>query len=307
MSHRRIQGHAVLIALVILSSGSTATAADKAAPTIEDFKRLEADLARVQQELREQRQLVFQLMSMHEALLKYLQGGGAPAGAASTFAAPPPPAATASAPAGTAPRAEGRHAGGSSESGTVTGRVRTKTGGVPAEAYVYLDGPRTSVSHPPTVEIKQSNRQFVPAVAVLPAGAKVVFPNTDAIFHNVFSNTPGDAFDLGPLKAGQTSAPVTFLKPGHVEIFCNIHSKMRADLLVVPNSHWIRVKPDGTFTLPSVPVGSRRIVLWGPEVKPNAQQIEVTTDGASVTFDAEARALGPHPNKTGAAYGSYEN
>ena len=69
------------------------------------------------------------------------------------------------------------------------------------------------------------------------------------------------------------------LKPGPVEIFCNIHSKMRADVLVVPNNHWTRVAADGSFSLSGVPVGSRKIVLWSPTLKPISQQVDVTPKG----------------------------
>jgi plastocyanin len=293
------------VAALLLADG--ARAADPQ-PTAADVARLEGEIARLQQDLREQRQLVLQLMQMQEALLRYLHTGGTPPGA-------PPPATSAgaaAAPAAAAPASTGKGRASAAESSggagaaSITGKVRVGAN-APSEAYVYLDGPRSSPSHPPSIEIQQANRQFVPAVAVVPVGAQVLFPNHDTIFHNVFSNTPGDAFDLGPLKAGQVPKPVTLLKPGHVEVFCNIHARMRADVLVVPNPHWTRVKPDGTFHLPAIPVGSRRIVLWGPGLKPLAQQVEVTPDGVNVSLTTDTAAPGPHPNKTGGAYGSYEN
>src|SRR5258708_26135466 len=157
------------------------------------------------------------------------------------------------------------------------------------------------------MEIRRESRRFVPAVAVVPVGAHVLFPNRDTVFHNVFSNTPGDAFDVGPLKAGQIPKPIALLKPGHVEVFCNIHSKMRADVLVVPNVHWTRVRPDGSFQLPGIPVGNRRVVLWAPNLKPVSQSVEVTPAGASITFTAEGSAARPHLNKNGGPYCSYEN
>ena len=97
------------------------------------------------------------------------------------------------------------------------------------------------------------------------------------------------------------------LKPGPVEIFCNIHSKMRADVLVVPNSHWTRVAADGSFQLAGVPVGTRKIVLWSPTLKPVSQQVDVTAKGGSVTFSSEAMSIRPHLNKRGQAYGSYDD
>jgi hypothetical protein len=126
------------------------------------------------------------------------------------------------------------------------------------------------------------------------------------VIHNVFSQNPGNAFDLGSIKSGEKSSPVVLLKPGHVEVFCNIHSKMKADILVVPNSHWTRVGADGSFQLPGIPVGARRVVLWSPSLKTISQEVEVTARGGQVSFSAEAAAGAPHMNKRGQAYGSYD-
>jgi hypothetical protein len=108
------------------------------------------------------------------------------------------------------------------------------------------------------------------------------------------------------LKAGDRPGPVVLLKPGHVEVFCNIHSKMRADILVVPNGFWTRVRPDGSFQISGVPIGIHRVVLWGPTISPVAQRIELTAAGATATFSADGVVRSPHLNKDGGAYGSYD-
>jgi len=81
---------------------------------------------------------------------------------------------------------------------------------------------------------------------------------------------------------------------------------MRADVLVVPNNHWARVAADGSFSLSGVPVGSRKVVLWSPTLKPVSQQVDVTPKGGTVTFNSEAMSVRPHLNKRGQAYGSYD-
>ena len=187
--------------------------------------------------------------------------------------------------------------------GTISGRIRGAESG---ETYVYVDGPKAMAPRNSSVVIKQSARQFVPPVAVVQVGTRAFFPNEDKIFHNVFSRTPGDAFDLGTVKVGERPEPVVLLKPGHVEVFCNIHSSMRADVLVVPNGHWTRVRPDGSFQIAGVPVGSQRVVLWGPAVKPVSQRVDLTAAGATVSFVAEPQGRKPHSNKHGGAYESYE-
>lgn len=293
----------VCIAGLLAGLGGTAAAAG-GPPTAADMARVEAELARVQQDLREQRQLIFQLMQMHDALMKYLQMSGAGAGAAANaMPALPLPVPAGRGSEGTnqaapvAPTAGGNR-------GTISGKVHAN--GALGEVYVYVDGPKSLASKSATLEIKQQARQFSPTVAVVQVGTRVFFPNEDKVFHNVFSRTPGDAFDLGTLKSGDRPSPVVLLKPGHVEVFCNIHSKMRADVLVVPNSYWTRVRPDGSFQLAGVPVGSHRLVLWGPSTVPATQRVDLTAAGATATFSADGAARRPHMNKQGGAYESYE-
>jgi hypothetical protein len=81
---------------------------------------------------------------------------------------------------------------------------------------------------------------------------------------------------------------------------------MRADVLVVPNGHWTRVGADGSFQIAGVPVGTRKIVLWSPNLKLVSQQVDVTSKGGNVTFSSEAMTVRPHLNKRGQAYGSYD-
>ena len=273
-----------------------------------DVARLQTEVEHLKQELADQRQLILQLMQAeqqrYDVVIKMLRSGGG----ADVPPLPPPPSPSSMSMSSKSAATAGdtNKDGGVSghEAATVTGKVRS-SGGAIGEAYVYIDGLRSSArGH--TIEVKQRDKQFAPRVLVVPLGTKLVFPNQDTVIHNVFSTAPGNSFDLGSVKGGETSAPVVLLKPGPVEIFCNIHSKMRADVLVVPNNHWTRVAADGSFSLSGVPVGSRKIVLWSPTLKPISQQVDVTPKGGTVTFTSEAMSVRPHLNKRGQAYGSYD-
>ena len=140
----------------------------------------------------------------------------------------------------------------------------------------------------------------------MPLGTKLVFPNEDTVIHNVFSTAPGNSFDLGSVKGGETSPPVVLLKPGPVEIFCNIHSKMRADVLVVPNNHWTRVAADGSFSLSGVPVGFAQDRAVEPDAEADLPAGRRDAEGWDGDVHAEAMSARPHLNKRGQAYGSYD-
>ena len=77
----------------------------------------------------------------------------------------------------------------------------------------------------------QRNETFVPHVLAITTGTTVDFPNTDRIYHNVFSLSKTRPFDLGPLR-GRPLQPVRFDRPGIVRVFCDIHSHMNAFILV---------------------------------------------------------------------------
>ena len=145
------------------------------------------------------------------------------------------------------------------------------------------------------VEIKQENKQFIPRVQVVPIGTSVSFPNLDPIFHNVFSNSPRNGFDLGSYRAGDQTRSAVFNAPGVVDIYCNIHQRMSAHVLVVPSKLYTRVRPDGSFRLEGVPAGMRTMVAWSPSLKPIQQKVEVGPGMASrVAFDMEyTRPEGP--------------
>jgi len=292
----------MIVALVALMM-----AANTAAPS-SDLAALQADVARLQQELREQKQLLLQLMQVdqqrYDMLLQIIRGQGmaAPApGAAPSLPALPR---MGEARPGTEPGETGEKAARVATSGTISGRVRLPKGS--GEAYVYLDGVRASAGRGRVVEIKQRDKQFSPQVAVVPVGTRLSFPNFDAVFHNVFSKSAGNAFDLGGIKAGEKPGSVVVSQPGHIEIFCNIHSKMRADVLVVPSGAVAKVRPDGSFELTSVPLGARKLVLWGPSLKMTSQRVDVTPGTTTVSFAPELEPSRPHTNKFGQPYGSYD-
>jgi hypothetical protein len=82
---------------------------------------------------------------------------------------------------------------------------------------------------------------------------------------------------------------------------------MSASVLVLPNSMYARVRPDGTFRIDNVPVGPRKLVLWSPKAKSVQQRIEVSPQGAQASFTLEGADVRAHTNKLGQAYGSYRD
>jgi plastocyanin len=188
----------------------------------------------------------------------------------------------------------------------VEGKVAVP-GGDTSDLYVYVDDIRGPPARGKSFEIKQENKQFIPRVAVVPVGTTISFPNLDPVFHNVFSNSARNSFDLGSYNAGDKARSAVFGAPGVVDIYCNMHQRMSAHVLVVPSKLYVRVHSDGTFRLDGVPAGARTLVAWSPSLKPSQQKVEVTPGGSSrATFEMEYTDNKTHTNKLGQPYGSYK-
>ncbi len=80
--------------------------------------------------------------------------------------------------------------------------------------------------HAGTQEVAQKNKAFSVSKLKVKVGDTVNFKNEDPFFHNVFSLSDPKTFDLGSYPQGQAK-PVTFDKPGTVEVECSIHPEMK--------------------------------------------------------------------------------
>lgn len=77
-----------------------------------------------------------------------------------------------------------------------------------------------------TYEVGQLDKQFTKQSLTIKMGDSVKFTNNDPFFHNVFSLSDAEMFDLGSYPKGE-SRDVKFNTAGEVEVECAIHPQMR--------------------------------------------------------------------------------
>jgi plastocyanin len=262
-----------------------------------------AEFEALKQRVDEQHELLMKLTELesehYQFLLKLLQsrGGAAPPAPArpSAPAATSAPTAT-PAPAPGAPPDTGPPAA-RAKLATITGHVDVK-GKAWGPVYVYVENMKEAAVDR-TVEIVQRDRSFVPSVVAVQRGTRLSFPNADPFLHNVFSPSPAQPFDLGTYRQGEAAGTVRLFTPGLIEVLCNMHAKMRANVLVVPNRHYAKASGDGNFRLENVPVGARTVVAWTPDATPATETVTLTPAGASVTFALQVAPAPPPLDKTG--------
>ena len=148
------------------------------------------------------------------------------------------------------------------------------------------------VPMPTQAAINQEKMQFIPAVTVVPVGAKVRFVNTDPWDHHVRSspagmgqfNTTNAGFELRlegkPDGKPAKSSDVTMDKPGVMGatlLGCFIHGSMRGYVYVSDSPWAVKTGADGMATFDDLPDGAAQVKLWQAD-----QLIDVPTQTASI-------------------------
>lgn len=188
----------------------------------------------------------------------------------------------------------------------VSGKIQTtlRRGATAAVAVVYaepLDG--SAPAQPAAFAITQKNKSFLPRVLGVPLGSTIAFPNDDAIFHNVFSLSSPQPFDLGLYRAGATKERM-FAKPAVYRVFCNIHPQMASFIVVAPSPWVTTAEADGTWRL-DVPPGRYRMTAVSERAAAVSIELRVAggaTASPALVLDESTFSQTQHLNKFGKAY-----
>lgn len=165
---------------------------------------------------------------------------------------------------------------------------------VATDAIVWLVGDRLSAApgraKPPVLD--QRDITFVPRVVPVLVGTTLKIRNSDAILHNVRTISQENAAFNKVTSGGQKLEEV-FSKPEIIPVVCDMHSQMRAYLVVVPNRYFARAAADGSFVIPNIPPGKYELVAWHELFGPTSAEVEVTrgtTTNTDLTLVKDAGA-----------------
>jgi len=135
-------------------------------------------------------------------------------------------------------------------------------------------------SEPGHAVMDQRDEAFVPHVLAITTGTTVDFTNSDRIYHNVFSLSKTEPFDLGRYAVGH-SKPQRFDHPGIVRVFCDIHSHMNAFILVFSHPFFAITDADGRYHIDNVPPGTYNVIAWNEGVSSEPRSVTVPDAGVA--------------------------
>jgi len=167
---------------------------------------------------------------------------------------------------------------------------------------VYLTGFREPAPDGVAL-LSQRDETFHPQLLPIVAGQRVAFPNEDPIYHNVFSVSAVQAFDLGQYKAGEAPRSQVFARPGLVPVFCNIHPKMLSYVVVLENGAFARTDAAGAFEI-RAPAGRVTLNAWIPGAERVSRELELR-EGERARVELELRRTErtpKHKRKDGSDY-----
>jgi plastocyanin len=150
-------------------------------------------------------------------------------------------------------------------------------------SVVYLEtAPRGAFEQTETghAVLDQRNETFVPHVLAITTGTTINFPNSDRIYHNVFSLSKTASFDLGRYAVGRSKS-VRFDKPGIVRVFCEIHSHMSAFILVFSHPFFAMTDSDGRYRIANVPPGNYAVIAWNEGTSSDRAPVSVPNGGVA--------------------------
>ena len=133
----------------------------------------------------------------------------------------------------------------------------------PPMAVVYLEGSFARPAALRVAKMEQKDLGFVSPLLPVLIGTKVEFPNLDDTYHNIFSYSQAQRFDLGRYRPDERPIPSqVFDTPGLVTLHCDIHEHMRGLILVLATPHFTKSDTAGQYRLTGLPAGRYTLKAW---------------------------------------------
>jgi carboxypeptidase family protein len=132
-----------------------------------------------------------------------------------------------------------------------------------------------------TVLFDQKGCQYIPHVAVFPAGATVVIHNSDGILHNIHTESAvNPVIDLAQ-PGFKKEIRVTIAKPEIIKVTCDAHNWMEGWWYVTSTPHYAKTDPDGRYAIRGVPPGTYTVRVWQERLGTQSQEVVVRPGGAT--------------------------
>lgn len=142
----------------------------------------------------------------------------------------------------------------------------------------------------PAVRFDQKECQYIPHVAVFPAGSTVVILNSDGILHNIHTESIANpVIDLAQ-PGFKKQIRVTIEKPEVIKVTCDAHNWMEGWWYVTATPYYAITDSHGHYAIHNVPPGTYTLQVWQERLGTQAQRVVVRA-GATAAADFTLKPL----------------
>lgn len=150
---------------------------------------------------------------------------------------------------------------------------------------VEVEGTKAEPAKEPLV-IDQKRCVFEPHVAVMHAGSKIRFMNSDTVSHNVrASSLKNDSFNTVMIPGGKED--IEFQKPDRIVVGCDYHPWMSMVVFVTDTPYHAVTAADGTFAIQGLKPGTYKAKLWHEKLGRAEAEVVVGADGTAAPLEVK--------------------
>jgi plastocyanin len=150
---------------------------------------------------------------------------------------------------------------------------------------VEVDGAELKVPEEP-FEMDQTQCRFEPHVVVIPAGASVLYLNSDSVSHNVHTYPKKNDAMNKTIAAGSQETQ-KYDKTDEIEVKCDIHPWMKSYLVVTDTPFYAVTGADGSFSIAGLPEGTHKVEYWHEKLGKGRAELTVNADGSAEPLKIE--------------------
>ena len=134
-------------------------------------------------------------------------------------------------------------------------------------------------------KLDQKKCQYEPHVITMPVDSELKIHTSDPINHNIhtysFENDPINIMFI----PGQGAYSQEMEEAEIIKVECDLHSWMRAWIVVTPNSYSAISGNDGTFEISDIPPGNYELTAWHETLGDLTRDVTVGDDELNVNFN----------------------
>jgi hypothetical protein len=133
-----------------------------------------------------------------------------------------------------------------------------------------------------TVEFDQKGCEYIPHVAVFPAGSVVEVRNSDGILHNIHTESiVNPVIDMAQPGFKKTIR-VTVARPEAIKVTCDAHNWMEGWWYATTNPYYAVTDAHGHYVISRIPAGTYTMRVWQEKLGAQVRPITVVAGKATI-------------------------